>query len=106
VVVQVVSEVLDVADGGFRNGRVGEMTREQDEGDITNIFGLGQVREVAEFQRGVTSCVQDLWCALDVRETSGVNEFLRNRLAIGPGIEVMRSIPGGRLCQRSCPFLP
>lgn len=44
MIVQIVTEVLDMADSRFRDRGVREVTREQDEGDIANIFGLCQVR--------------------------------------------------------------
>lgn len=40
VVMEVISEVLDVADCGLRYRCIGEMAREQDECDISDILGL------------------------------------------------------------------
>lgn len=76
MIVEVVTEVLDVADGRLRNSGVREMTREQDEGHIADILGLSQVGQMLKFQRGVPSCVEDLRRALDGRETSGIDKFL------------------------------
>ena len=64
---EVVAEILDVADGGFGNGGVDEMAREQDKGNISNVLGLCQVRQMAEFKRWVTGGVENLRSALDGR---------------------------------------
>lgn len=47
MIVEVVAEELDVRDGGRCDGGVGEMAREKDEGDITNVFRIAETGKVA-----------------------------------------------------------
>lgn len=82
VVVEVIAEVLDVADGRFGDGGVGEVTGEKNKCHVANILGLCKTREVAEFQGRVPGGVEDLWRALDRGQTSCVNKFLSTRVSI------------------------
>ena len=77
VVVQVVAEVLDVADGPVRDLGIGEVSREEDEGHVADVVCLDQTGEVAKLERGVAGRVEDLGRALDGGEAPRVDEFLR-----------------------------
>lgn len=50
VVVQVVAEVLDMADGRVRDDRIGKVTREQDEGYVAHIIRLSKVGKMTKFK--------------------------------------------------------
>jgi len=50
VIVEVVAEELDVRDGGRCDGGIGEMAREKDEGDISNVFRIAETRQVANLE--------------------------------------------------------
>ena len=77
MVVQVVTEILDVADRRVRDLRVGEVPREKHEGHVADVVCLDQTGEVTELERGVASRVEDLGRALDGGEAPRVDEFLR-----------------------------
>lgn len=44
VIMQVVAEVLNVANGAVRGVWIGEVPRKKNEGDIADVFGLCQIR--------------------------------------------------------------
>ena len=50
VIVQVITEQLNVGDGGRRHIRVGEMPREQHKRDVTDIFRRLESRHTAQLQ--------------------------------------------------------
>lgn len=77
MVVQVVTEILDMTDRAVRSVWIGEVSWEQDEGNITNIFSLRQARKMPQFEWRVPCGIQDLWSTLDRRQSSCINEFLR-----------------------------
>jgi hypothetical protein len=54
MVVQVVTEQLDVRNRGCRNGRVEEMAREENECDVSDFIGLPEAWDIADFQRRFT----------------------------------------------------
>ena len=80
VVVQIVTEILDMTDCRERDLGVGKVTREQNESNIANVFSLCEIWEVPELERRVSRRIEDLWCALNSRESSSVDEFLEGCL--------------------------
>lgn len=102
VVVEVIAEVLDVADGRFGDDGVGEVTGEKNKCHVANILGLCKTREMAEFQGRVPGGVEDLWRALDRGQTSCVNKFLSTRVNIARSEDGDYSLPAKTPCQRSC----
>lgn len=65
MVVQIVTEQLDVADRRFGDRGVGEVPREEDEGDVADILRVDQPSDVSDLKRGIASSVEYLWSALD-----------------------------------------
>ena len=76
VVVQVVAEVLDVADRRGGDVGLGEVPGEEDEGDVADVVRLDEVGEVPQLEGRVARGVEDLGRALDGGEAAGVDEFL------------------------------
>ena len=66
-----------MTDRAVRNIWVGEVPWEQDEGDIANVFSLRQARKMPQLEWRVPCAIQDLWGALDRRQSSSINKFLR-----------------------------
>lgn len=52
------------------------MTREENEGYIANMLRLREVGQMTKFQRWGVRSVQDLWCTLYGRQSSGIDKFL------------------------------
>lgn len=77
MIVQVVTEVLDMTDGGLCDGGIGEMTREKNERNIADIFCLLQAGKVSKLEGRITRSVKHLRCALNSWESPCVNEFLQ-----------------------------
>ena len=73
---QVVTEVLNMADSSVRDLGIGEVTREEDEGNVAYVFCLRKTGKVTQFEWRVPCCVEDLRGALYSRETSCIDEFL------------------------------
>ena len=80
VVVQVVAEVLDVADRCVCDVGVGEVAREEDEGHVADVVCLDEAGEVTKFEGRVASCVEDLRGGLDCGQASRINEFLERQV--------------------------
>jgi len=83
MIVQVVTEELDVRDGRLLNGGVGEVAREEDKGDITDIFALSE-RKMTNFKRRVSVGIKDLRRILNRGLSSSINEFLKGGLLEDP----------------------
>ena len=77
VVVQVVTEELNMANCAGGDIHVCKMTREEDKCYIANIFRVNEAGDMANLQRRITRGVQYLRCTLDCRQSSGIDEFLR-----------------------------
>lgn len=65
MVVKVVAEELDVRDRQRRDLRLREMAREEDEGDITDVFGVVQPLQMSNLERRFARGVEDLRRSLD-----------------------------------------
>lgn len=65
MVMQVVTEVLYMADGGFRDYGIDEVPREQNEGDIANIIRLNEIGYMRKLKGRVPGGIQNLWSALN-----------------------------------------
>lgn len=76
VVMKVVTEQLDVRDGGGCDVCVGKMARGQDECDIADLLRRFQTCEATEFERWVAIVVQNLRGVLDSGKSTRVDEFL------------------------------
>lgn len=55
MVVQVVTEQLNVRDRGRRYRRIGKMAREQDERDVSGIFCVSEVGQMSNLQRWIAA---------------------------------------------------
>ena len=99
MVVQVVTEQLYVTDRGGGNIGVGEMAREENERNVSDVLGIHKTRNVTDFKGRFTSGIKNLGRALDGWETSRIDKFLE--VPCEPDYEAMQTnIPGGKLCQR------
>ena len=65
-----------MADCRGGNVGIGEVSGKEDEGDIADVFRVDEARNVANFERGLPSGVEDLRGTLDGWESAGINEFL------------------------------
>lgn len=77
MVMEVVAEELDVADGAGGDGGASKVAGEENEGDIAHVLGAVEALHIADLERRVTIRVEDLRCVLDVREATGIDKFLR-----------------------------
>lgn len=76
MIMQVITEQLNMRNRPTRHRSVGKVPREQHECDVSCVVCAPQVWEVADFERGVAVGVEDLGGVLDGRLTAGVDEFL------------------------------
>lgn len=78
VVVEVVAEELNVRDRQCRDLRLREVAREEDEGDIADVFGVVQPLQVSDLERRFARGVEDLRRSLDCGQSPGIDELLQN----------------------------
>ena len=76
VVMEVVTERLDVGNGVGGGGRVREMTRGENKCNIASIVRVPQPLQVTDFERRFAVGVKNLGSSLDGRLTSGIDKFL------------------------------
>lgn len=60
VIMQIVTEQLNMRDRRRRHVRFSEMAREQHKSDIAGIFGISQTRDMADLEGRVTIRVEHL----------------------------------------------
>ena len=83
VIVEIVTEKLNVRNGVKRYIWLRKVSREKYEGDMSYVFGVPKSRKVTYFERGITVTVQHLWSVLNAwrgvlnARASGINELLR-----------------------------
>lgn len=78
MIMQVVTEQLDVRDRSRGNGRIEEMAREEDESDVSDLIRLTETRDIANFKRWFAVGVEDLRSVLNGWKSPGIDEFLAN----------------------------
>lgn len=78
MVVKVVAEELNVRDRQRRDLRLREVTREEDEGDIADFFGVVQSLQMSNLERRFARGVEDLRRSLDRGQSPGIDELLQN----------------------------
>ena len=79
MVVQVVAEELNVRDRGVCDERIGEVAREQNEGHVANVVTGIEVWDMPDLERRFLARVEHLWCRLNLRSFTSINEFLTSR---------------------------
>jgi hypothetical protein len=67
VIVEIVTEELDVRDCGGGDVGIGKVAREEDKGDITDVVRVFQTRDLPDFKRRIAACEKHLRCVLDLR---------------------------------------
>ena len=67
MVVEVVTEKLDVCNGRICDDAVGKVAGEEDESDITDVLRVIQSWQMSDLERWVTGGVENLRSALDGR---------------------------------------
>lgn len=78
MVVEVVAEELDVRDRQRRNLRLREVAREEDEGDIADVFGVVEPLQVSDLERRLARGVEDLRRSLNRGQSPSIDELLQN----------------------------
>ena len=76
VVVEVVTEQLNVRDCIVRYVRLGKVAGKEHKGDISNVFRIAEARHIPDFEGRVTIRIEYLGCVLDTGLTSSINKFL------------------------------
>lgn len=79
VVMQIVTEQLDVRDRRRRHIRPRKVTGEQYKGDMTRILRIPQACNMTDFKRWVSIGVKHLWRILNRGLPASINEFLIKR---------------------------
>lgn len=98
VIVQIISEQLDVGDGGRRHIQVGEVSGEQHERHVTDIFRRLEPRNTTQLQRRIAIRVEHLRGVLNGRQATSINEFLDDRVSVSAcGVAVPTSSGKGRI---------
>lgn len=78
MVVKVVAEELDVGDRQRCDLRLREVAREEDKGDIADVFGVVQPLQVSDLERRFARGVEDLRRSLYRGQSPSIDELLQN----------------------------
>lgn len=77
MVVQVIAEQLNMTDGGGSDIGGGKMAREEDKGDVANIFRIDETWKMTNLKRRLMCGVEHLRSALDGRQATSIDKFLQ-----------------------------
>lgn len=77
VVMKVVAEELYMRDSGGGNFGMGEMTREENKGDVSDVFGVSETGDVTDLEWRITIGIQNLGSVLNGGLSPCVHKFLQ-----------------------------
>ena len=66
MIVEVVTEELDVRDCGGGDVWIGKVAREEDKGDIAYVVRVFQTRDLPNLKRRIAACEEHLRCVLNL----------------------------------------
>ena len=82
VIVQIIAEQLNMGDGGRCHIRVGEVSGEQHERHVTDVFRRLEPRNTTQLQRGIAIRVEYLRGVLNGRQATSINKFLDDAVSV------------------------